>query len=676
MRALSLVGMLALAACGGTATDAGPDVGVDASTDSGVDGDVDAVVDGSVSGDAGVIDDEATPCLDFATQANGVALAIGDGRALAWSELGATTLSLSDGSLMRTYAGHRGRIVDAAISPDGSRGASVGTDDALRMWDANTGRTLVVASLSMPEHVALASDGAIVIALDALGLHGFAWGHSREMWFVPRVASASPRVLAASASGALVLVSGETETLDLFSASAGELVGHVQGEHGALSADGARAATGLGTTVSIVDTTDLTAVPATLTTPSRVKGIALSPDGALIATADSAIDAVVHVLRVEGGALLHTFQTDAFLARELAFTADARQLAVANHRLYVFDVDTGATVYAPHARGFFYTQSFSPVAPHVALSGVGGDVEVWDLQSRRRIQVMERPFAANYGSVLFEPSGDLLVNVDDEGAYWPPGASVAARSFTFESGGAQFSPVVDLAFSPDGAVLVGPGDVLNPGALRWWDAHDGRLLREIDAHPGTIEAVAWSANGALIASVAAETAEPDPGSDTPHVIKLWTAEGVLVRALTGHERTMSSLSFSPDSSLLVSGDYAGRVRLWSTVDGSMVRELSAPLPPSSSGELQDRFDGKVAFSPDGALVASFATHWIASGHSAYAAIYRVVDGTIVRELRGYGDANIGHPGWSRDGRFLFAGTGFGYRVWCMTPDALAPIPAD
>jgi WD40 repeat protein len=80
-----------------------------------------------------------------------------------------------------------------------------------------------------------------------------------------------------------------------------------------------------------------------------------------------------------------------------------------------------------------------------------------------------------------------------------------------------------------------------------------------------------------------------------HVIKLWrVSDGSLVRTLTEHTDWVSSVAFSPDGQVLVSGSGDRTIKLWRVSDGSLVRTLTGYI-----------FSGySIAFSPDGQNLAS------------------------------------------------------------------------
>jgi len=79
-------------------------------------------------------------------------------------------------------------------------------------------------------------------------------------------------------------------------------------------------------------------------------------------------------------------------------------------------------------------------------------------------------------------------------------------------------------------------------------------------------------------------------------------EGILLDTLEGHQQAVNSLAFSPDGTLLASGDIRGdtgavTVRLWRTSDGKLVR----------SEELYSAyFVNSLTFSPDGLFLAVFS----------------------------------------------------------------------
>src|SRR6185295_16383653 len=127
------------------------------------------------------------------------------------------------------------------------------------------------------------------------------------------------------------------------------------------------------------------------------------------------------------------------------------------------------------------------------------------------------------------------------------------------------------------AILPGPAGRLYTadfqGTVKAWA--EGKAIWTIErAHPVWMRAAALSPDGALLATGARDA-----------VVRLWsTVDGKLVRELKGHGRDVYSAAFHPDGKSLATGDYDGKILHWEVATGKLVRTLDAGLLLTKSAE--------------------------------------------------------------------------------------------
>jgi hypothetical protein len=106
-----------------------------------------------------------------------------------------------------------------------------------------------------------------------------------------------------------------------------------------------------------------------------------------------------------------------------------------------------------------------------------------------------------------------------------------------------------VAFSPDGALLA---TASTDKTARLWDPATGECVRTLTGHAEAVYGVAFSPDGRLLA-----TASMD------NTAKLWDpASGECVGTLTGHAETVYGAAFSPDGRLLATASMDRTTRVW------------------------------------------------------------------------------------------------------------------
>ncbi|KAI9897307.1 hypothetical protein N3K66_008329 [Trichothecium roseum] len=166
--------------------------------------------------------------------------------------------------------------------------------------------------------------------------------------------------------------------------------------------------------------------------------------------------------------------------------------------------------------------------------------------------------------------------------------------------------VQSVAFSPDGALMASAS---KDKTVRLWRAATGECVQTLEGHGDGVWSVAFSPNGALMASASDDK-----------IVRLWrAATGECVQTLEGHGDGILSVAFSPDGALIASASDDKTVRLWRAATGECVQTLKGHC-----GWVQS-----VAFSPDGALVASASI-------DKTVRLWRAAAGECVQTLEGHG----------------------------------------
>jgi WD40 repeat protein/basic membrane lipoprotein Med (substrate-binding protein (PBP1-ABC) superfamily) len=332
--------------------------------------------------------------------------------------------------------------------------------------------------------------------------------------------------------------------------------------------------------------------------PSRVGGVAFSPDGETLAVADRI--GTGKIVDAQNGEVLLTFtnQPSEGGFEDVAFSPDGQQLATAGiiNLVKVWDISalpksgtsakpgagSGQAVLLKALPGFTTDVSSVRFSPNGALlAATGGDLKIliWDTSTWEPVLSLSG-HAGFINDFEFSPDGKRLASAgfDAQAILWD--LSNGERVLTLPG---QQGPLYGVDFTSDGKSLITGG---TNGIIGFWNVSLSQEWLTFPTTPGAGR-LAYAPSGAYVAA----------GFGPQGAVKVWdTRSGVEVLSLPegSHRSWVESVAFSPDGSLLATASLDGMAKLWRMPDGQLLHTLS--------GHAMGIYD--LAFSPDGKHLAT------------------------------------------------------------------------
>ncbi|RMH70837.1 MAG: CHAT domain-containing protein [Cyanobacteria bacterium J007] len=211
------------------------------------------------------------------------------------------------------------------------------------------------------------------------------------------------------------------------------------------------------------------------------------------------------------------------------------------------------------------------------------------------------------------------------------------------------SPILSLAFSPDGKTLASSSNhEFNDGTIALWDVETGQLKQSLGRSLVALRvgSLAFSPDGQYLASGHIGFTLLDTA------IRIWQLDtGKNVYDLKGHGWEVTSVAFSKDGKLVVSGGADGAIMLWNWRAERRLRTLNRP--DDFFGSLSSWFDRSIgiiwaiALSPNGQMIAS-------GGSQQPIQLWDVQSGKLLRSLTEHEDSVL-TVAFSPDGKTLASG---------------------
>jgi WD40 repeat protein len=399
------------------------------------------------------------------------------------------------------------------------------------------------------------------------------------------------------------------------------------------------------------------------------EGLAFSPDGKTIATAEIVFDmqkttTFVKLSATDTGNEIRVI--DVIGVNSVAYSPDGKMLALGSaNMISLREADTGKEIRQIDAKSFIVGLAFAVDSKTVAAKTRDSVIRLYEANTGKSIHDLGESTVALGVNQLIVGFGmpearDFAFSHD--GKTIAVGGSQTLRFFTVATGkeqaalGGRRSAVSALVIFPDGKTMISRGA---DNVIRGWNTADGKEISQFQEPSGST-GVTFSRDGILAAF----------GKTDGSVRLIDVASGKELHPFRGHASGVAAVAFSPDGKILASRGYNDdKIYLYDTAKGGEIRELTIPgaAPAGGGGFVIRGGYGAgglgLAFSPDGQTLAANlnannfmirgaggAPQPAGEGHTIR--IWDVTTGKEIRKLTLPAQRTITNLVYSPDGRLL------------------------